>query len=82
MFTTEKKLAIEVTEIDCIEIDDVNLAESREDEVFEKLTTDATSADEKNARLWRREVYVLASILNSHRSNHWVMRDHVGPPTF
>lgn len=51
MFTTEKELAVEVTEIDSIEIDDVDLAESCEYEVFEQLTTDATSADEENARL-------------------------------
>jgi hypothetical protein len=45
MFLPEKKLSIEVTQIDRIKIDNVYLAEARENEVLEKLTSNASSPD-------------------------------------
>lgn len=52
VFMSEKKLSIEVTEIDSIEIDDVNFAEASQDEVFEKFAADAAGADKENTRLF------------------------------
>jgi hypothetical protein len=51
MLVAEEELAIQVTEIDCIEIDDVNLAEAGEDEVFEQLAADAAGSNKEDARL-------------------------------
>lgn len=51
MFVTEEELAVQVTEVDCIEIDDVNLSEAGEDEVFKQFASDAASSNEKDARL-------------------------------
>ncbi len=35
MFVPEKELSVEIAEVDCIEVDDVDFAEAGEDEVLE-----------------------------------------------
>ena len=47
MLKTEEKLAIQIAQIYCIEIDDVDSTESREEEVLKELATDTTRADKK-----------------------------------
>jgi len=51
----KEELAVEVTEVDCIEIDDVNLSEAGENEVFEQLASDAACSNEQDARLEERK---------------------------
>lgn len=51
MFMPEEELAIEIAQIDCIEIDDVDFAEPGQDEVFEELTADPTCANKEDTRL-------------------------------
>ena len=56
MLMAKKKLSIEIAEIDCIEIDDVNLTEAGEDEILQKLTSDSTSANQEDSRLREHEL--------------------------
>ena len=51
----EKKLSIQIAEINRIEVDDVNLTEAGEDEVFQKLTSNSTSANQKYSGLQEYE---------------------------
>lgn len=44
MLGAEKELAIQITQIDGVEVDYVDFAETGQDEVFEQLAADATSA--------------------------------------
>ncbi len=46
---TEKKLAVQVREIDRVEIDNVDLAEAHEDQVFEQLAPNASSSNHEHA---------------------------------
>jgi hypothetical protein len=54
MFLSKEELTIQVAQIDCIEVNYVDLTEASEDEVLQELAADPACADEKNARL-RRE---------------------------
>ena len=54
MFETEEKLAIQIAQVDGIEIDDVNFAEAGEEEVLEEFATDAASSNQEHARLSAR----------------------------
>lgn len=45
MLVTKEELAVEITEVDGVEIDDVDLAEARQDNVLKKFTAYATCAD-------------------------------------
>jgi hypothetical protein len=49
----EQELAIEVAEIDGVEVYDVNLAEAGENEVLEEFAADAASSYHQDARLER-----------------------------
>lgn len=80
VFMAKEKLAIEVTQIDCVKIDDVDFAKASEDEVFEQLTADAAGADEENARLDRGEK-TSVSDSTRHRHVHKVVRDSMGAHT-
>ena len=51
MLSAEKKLAIEIAQIDGVEVDYMDFAETGQDEVFEQLAADAASAHHKHARL-------------------------------
>lgn len=51
MFETEEKLAIQITQVYCVEIDDVNLAKAGKEQVLEQLAADAASAHEQHLRL-------------------------------
>lgn len=44
-------MSVEVGQIDRVEVDDVNLAEAGEDQVFEQLAPDAASAHHEHSRL-------------------------------
>ncbi len=52
MLVSEKELAVEITEIDCIEIDNVDFPEASENQVLEQLAADSTSAHHEHARLF------------------------------
>jgi hypothetical protein len=45
MFVSEEELAVEVAEVDGVEIDDVDFAEAGQGEVLEEFAADAASAD-------------------------------------
>ena len=44
MLLSEEELAVQIAQIDGVEIDDVDLAETSQDEVLEKLASDTASA--------------------------------------
>lgn len=48
---TEEELAVEVGQVDCVEVDDMDLAKAGADEVLEEFAADATSADDQDARI-------------------------------
>ena len=49
MFETEEKLAIQIAQINGIEVDDVDFAKAGKEEVLEQLAADATSAHEQHS---------------------------------
>ena len=51
MFLAEKKLAIQVAQVDSIEINDVDFGKSSEDEILQQLATDAAGTDHKHSSL-------------------------------
>lgn len=51
MLVAEQELAVEVAEVDGVEVDDVDLAKAGEDQVLEELAADAPSSDHQDARL-------------------------------
>jgi len=51
VFKTEEKLAIQIAQVDCIEIDDVDFAKPGQEEVLEQLAADAASAHEQHTGL-------------------------------
>jgi hypothetical protein len=51
MLVTKQKLAIEIAQVDGVEIDDVYFAEAGEHEVLEQLAADSASANQEHARL-------------------------------
>jgi len=51
MLMTEEKLSVEVAEIDCVKIDDVDFAEASQDKVLEQFAANTACADEEDARL-------------------------------
>jgi hypothetical protein len=51
MLMPKEELSVEVTEVDSIEIDDVNFAESCEDEVLEEFAANTSSAYHQYLRL-------------------------------
>lgn len=53
MFMSKEELAIEVTQIDCVKVDDVNLTEAGKDKVLEELTSNTSGSDKKYTRLWK-----------------------------
>lgn len=48
VFLSEEKLAIEVGEIDGVEVDNMYFAKASEDEVFEEFATDASGANQED----------------------------------
>lgn len=51
VLVAEEELAIEIAKINRVEVDNVDLAEAGEDEVLEKLATNAAGAHHQHARL-------------------------------
>lgn len=51
MFVPEKELAIEVAEVNCVEIDDMDFAKAGEDKVLEQFAADSASTDHEHPRL-------------------------------
>ena len=51
MLVTEEKLSIQITKVDGIQIDNVDLAEAGEDKVLQKFTTDSSGADHQHTGL-------------------------------
>lgn len=47
----EEELAIQIAEVDCIEVDDVDFTEPGEHEVFEELAADTACANKENTGL-------------------------------
>jgi hypothetical protein len=54
VLVAEQELAIEVAQVDGVEVDDVDLAKAGEDKVLEELAADATSSHHQDARLHGR----------------------------
>jgi hypothetical protein len=51
VLVAEEELAIEIAQINRVEVDDVDLAEAGQDEVLEQLAADAAGAYHQHARL-------------------------------
>lgn len=51
MLVAEQELAVEVAEVDGVEVDNVDLAKAGEDEVLKQLAADAASPYHEYARL-------------------------------
>lgn len=51
VFVTEKELSVQVAQVNGVEVDDVNFAESKENEVLEELAADAAGAHHQYSRL-------------------------------
>lgn len=49
MLDTEEELAVQVGEIDGVQVDDVDVAEAGEEEVLEQLAADTAGADEEDS---------------------------------
>jgi hypothetical protein len=64
VLVSEQKLAVEVAQVDCVEVDNVDFAKARLHEVFEQLAADAASAHHQHARLSQVST-PLSSIYNS-----------------
>lgn len=62
---SEEELTVEIAEIDCVEIDDVNFTKARQGKVLEQFAANAAGADEKDARLLKELVH---ATLNKCRS--------------
>lgn len=45
MLVAKEKLTVQITEVDCIQIDDVNLAEASKNKVLEQLATNAACSN-------------------------------------
>ena len=51
VFVAEEELAVQIREVDRVEIHNVDLAEASEDEILEELAADAAGTDHEHARL-------------------------------
>jgi hypothetical protein len=51
VLVAEQELAVQIAEVDGVEVDYVDVAEADEDEVLEQLAADAARADHEHARL-------------------------------
>ena len=49
MLIAEQKLAIQVAEVDGVQVDDVDLSKASEGQILEKLAADATSSYHQDA---------------------------------
>ena len=49
---SEQELAVEIAEVDGININDVNFFETGENEILEELASDATGANHQHSRLY------------------------------
>ena len=61
MLVTEEELSIQITEVNGIQIDDVDLAEAGEDKVLQKFTANSSGADHQDAGLM---IAILAGAAN------------------
>lgn len=61
VFLSEEELSVEITQIYRVEIDDVNFAETRLDEIFEEFAANTACTNEKNARLTRLDHWNVSS---------------------
>lgn len=51
MLMTEKELAVEVAEVDCVKINNVDFTEAGEDKILEQFAANSTDADHQDPRL-------------------------------
>lgn len=51
MFETKKELAIEIAEVDRVQIDNVDFTKAGQKEILQQLAADAPSPDEEHSRL-------------------------------
>lgn len=62
VFMSEKELAVKITQVDGVKVDNMDFAEACQDEVFEELASNAAGANQQHARLvkekWRQ--YLIA----------------------
>lgn len=65
---SEKELAVQVTQVDGVKVDNMDFAEARQDEVFEELASNAAGANQQHARLVKENgisIWSLSIILTS-----------------
>lgn len=60
MLHSEQELAVKVREVDCVQVDYVDLPEAGQDKILEKLAPDATSTHHEDSRLGPMSAIVLA----------------------
>lgn len=48
---SKKELAVKVTQVDCIKVDDMDFTEACQDQVFEELASNPAGANQQHARL-------------------------------
>jgi len=51
VFMSEKELPVEITQVNCVKVDDVDFPKACQDEVFEELASNAAGANQQHARL-------------------------------
>lgn len=51
VFVSEEELSVEITQIDGVEVDNVDVAKAEEDYVLQEFAADATGTDHKDSRL-------------------------------
>jgi hypothetical protein len=49
--TPEEELSVEVADINCVHIDNMNIFESKQGQILQNLTSKSTSSNYKNARV-------------------------------
>lgn len=47
MFVPEEELAVQIGEVDSVEVDDMDIAKTAQNKVLQKFATDSTSTDHK-----------------------------------
>lgn len=70
----EEELAIEIAQVDRVEVDDVDVAEAREDEVLEELAADTARAHHEHSRLPCGQCVLPARMPPSGRRRTCLMR--------
>lgn len=52
MFLAEEELPIQIAEVNCVEVNDLNFSKAGKNKILEQLASDSSCADEQYARLF------------------------------